>query len=134
MAMGNLIWEFAHMSLYTLWETGSPSEIAFAAVHCTGGDILIAMGTLLAALFLFGSNQWPMAGYRRVVLTTILLGLGYTIFSEWLNVEVREAWAYRNIMPVIPVIGIGVSPIAQWIFLPFIAFWCAASRRITRHS
>lgn len=129
-AVGNLIWEFAHMPLYTLWETGSPSEIAFAALHCTGGDILIAMGTLLAALFLFSSNQWPTAGYRRVVLATILFGLCYTIFSEWLNVEVREAWAYRDIMPVIPVIGIGASPVAQWIVLPFIAFWYAASRRI----
>src|SRR3546814_11930886 len=41
-ALANLVWEFAHMPLYTLWETGSPSEIAFAALHCTGGDILIA--------------------------------------------------------------------------------------------
>ena len=129
MAIGSLAWEFAHMPLYTLWETGSPGEIVFAAIHCTGGDILIAMSALLAALFLFGSGRWPEADYRRVGLTAVLIGLGYTVFSEWLNIEVREAWAYRDLMPVIPVIDAGLSPVVQWIVLPVLAFWWAAPRR-----
>jgi hypothetical protein len=128
-AVGNLIWEFAHMPLYTLWETGSWGEIVFAAIHCTGGDILIAMSALLAALFLFGSGQWPETGYRIVGIATTLIGIGYTVFSEWLNIEVREAWAYRDLMPVIPVIDAGLSPIAQWIVLPIIAFWWVAPRK-----
>ena len=126
MALGNLVWEFAHMPLYTLWETGTPSEIVFAALHCTGGDILITTSALLAALFLLGSSQWPDVGYRRVGIATTLIGLGYTVFSEWLNIEVREAWDCRDLMPVIPVIDAGLSPIAQWIVLPIIAFWWAA--------
>jgi hypothetical protein len=128
MATGNLVWEFAHMPLYTLWETGSAGKIVFAALHCTGGDIIIAMSALLAALFLFGTNRWPEAGYRRVALVTIIIGLGYTVFSEWLNIQVRQVWAYREMMPVIPVIGAGLSPIAQWIVLPIIALWWAAPR------
>ncbi|MFN4282457.1 MAG: hypothetical protein ACK4NA_07450 [Alphaproteobacteria bacterium] len=129
MALGSLVWEFAHMPLYTLWEIGNSGEILFAAIHCTGGDILIAASALLAALFLFGTGQWPQAGYRRVGLATLLIGLSYTVFSEWLNIEVREAWAYRDLMPVIPVINAGISPIAQWIILPIIAFWWAGSRK-----
>jgi hypothetical protein len=129
MAVGNLIWEFAHMPLYTLWETGTPREIAFAALHCTGGDVLIAASALLAALIVFGSSQWPEAKYRLVGLATVLTGLGYTVFSEWLNIEVREAWAYSDLMPVIPVIGAGLSPIAQWIVLPVIALWWAVPRK-----
>jgi hypothetical protein len=129
MALGNLIWEFAHMPLYTLWETGSPREIVFAALHCTGGDILIAISALLAALFLLGDSRWPHVAYRRVGLVTILIGIGYTIFSEWLNIEVREAWAYRDLMPIIPVINAGLSPVAQWIVLPVLAFWWGAPRK-----
>jgi hypothetical protein len=63
MVLGNLVWEFAHLPLYTLWETGSPGEIVFAAIHCTGGDILIALSALTAALFVFGTDQWPRRGY-----------------------------------------------------------------------
>lgn len=94
----------------------------FAAIYYTGGDILIATNALLAALFLFGTGQWPEAGFRRVGIATILIGLSYTVFSEWLNIEVRETWAYRDLMPVIPVINAGPSPIAEWIILLIIAF------------
>jgi len=126
MALGNLAWEFAHMPLYTLWETGTPREIAFAAIHCTGGDILIALAALIAALFLFGNGFWPAQTYRRVAVATIAIGLAYTLFSEWLNIEIRAAWAYRDLMPVIPVLDTGLSPVAQWIVLPGLAFWWIA--------
>lgn len=124
MALGNLAWEFAHMPLYTLWETGTPREIAFAALHCTGGDVLIALSSLAAALLL-GRGGWPQAGYWNVAAAAIVFGVAYTLFSEWLNVEVRGTWAYRDLMPVIPVIGTGLSPLAQWILLPSFAFWWA---------
>jgi hypothetical protein len=84
------------------------------------------MAALMAALFLFATGDWPERGYRRVAALTIVFGLGYTIFSEWLNIVVRESWAYRDLMPVIPLIDAGLSPVAQWIVLPAIAFWWAA--------
>lgn len=129
-AIGNLIWEFAHMPLYTLWLTGTPSEIVFAAIHCTGGDILIALSALTAALILFGSHQWPERSFRRVALSTIAIGIGYTLFSEWLNIEVRQSWDYRDLMPVIPEIDIGLSPLVQWIAVPLLAFWWIAPERV----
>jgi hypothetical protein len=125
MAFGNLVWEFAHLPLYTIWETGTSREIVFAAIHCTGGDVLIALSTLLTALLLFGTNRWPGFRYRRVALATMALGLGYTVASEWLNIEIRQTWGYRDWMPVIPVINAGLSPVAQWIVLPALAFWWA---------
>jgi hypothetical protein len=38
---------------------GTQAEIAFAAIHCTGGDILIALSALMVVLFLFGTGRWP---------------------------------------------------------------------------
>lgn len=126
-AVGNLTWEFAQMPLYTLWETGTLNEIAFAAIHCTGGDILIALSALTVALVLFGTHQWPEEGLWHVALPAITIGLGYTLFSEWLNIEIREVWTYRDLMPVIPVANIGLSPLAQWIVIPALAFWWAGN-------
>lgn len=124
-AVAHLVWEVAHLPLYTIWLTGTAGELAFAAIHCTGGDILIALSTITLALFLFGRPDWPQAGARRVLVAAIVSGAGYTIFSEWLNIEVREAWAYRDIMPVIPLIDAGLSPILQWIAIPLAAWWWA---------
>ena len=47
-AFGNLAWEFAQTPLYTLWRTGLAGEIAFAVLHCTAGDVVIAGATLLS--------------------------------------------------------------------------------------
>ncbi|SRR6266446_4113378 len=122
---GNLIWEFAQLPLYTLWYEAPWSKIAFAAVHCTGGDLLIAGSVLVIALVFVGNDRWPHASYCRVALVAVVGGLGYTAFSEWLNTEIRGTWAYTIWMPVIPVIGTGVSPFLQWTVVPPLAFWWA---------
>jgi hypothetical protein len=124
-AVGNLAWEFAHMPLYTIWETGTTEQIILYGLHCTAGDILIALSALVIALFVFGTPAWPGEGYVRVGIVAVILGIGYTMFSEWLNIEVREAWAYRDIMPVIPLTGAGLTPMLQWIVLPILGLWWA---------
>lgn len=121
----NLTWEFAHIPLYTLWETGTVSEIVFAAVHCTGGDILIALSSVMLSLILFGTGSWPSERRQLVVASTVAFGLAYTIFSEWLNIEIREAWAYSDLMPLIPLIDVGLSPFLQWIVIPLAGFYFA---------
>ena len=120
--LGNLIWEFAQLPLYTVWQRGSAREIVFAAVHCSGGDVLIAGVCLISALMIIGNRQWPHARFRVVASATILSGLAYTVFSEWLNTEVRGSWAYTEWMPTLPLIGAGLSPFAQWIVVPSVAF------------
>jgi hypothetical protein len=124
-AVGNLVWEFAQLPLYTLWYEGSPGEIIFAAVHCTVGDILIASAALLLALLIAARPTWPRETYERVAALTLAFALPYTVFSEWLNTEIRGSWAYSELMPVVPVVDAGLSPVAQWIVIPIAAFWRA---------
>ena len=123
----NLVWEFAHMPLYTIWYEGTAGEITFAALHCTGGDILIATSALLAALLLAGAG-WPAnrTAARKVALTAVPISIAYTIFSEWLNIVIRAAWAYSDLMPVVPILDAGLSPLLQWTLIPLAAFWWAA--------
>lgn len=127
MALGNLAWEFAHMPLYTLWAEGDWGDIVFAAVHCTGGDVLIGLSALAAALVLMGRADWPARRFGTVAAVTVAIGLTYTAFSEWLNVVRRAAWAYSDAMPVVPLGGfdIGLSPLAQWVIVPALALWQA---------
>jgi hypothetical protein len=123
-AVGNLAWESLHLPLYTLWRTGTPGEKVFAVVHCTGGDILIGLSTLILALVLVGDRRWPASHYRRVAVTAIIFGLAYTIFSEWLNVAGRGTWTYSERMPVLPLFSfnLGLSPLLQWIIVPGLGF------------
>lgn len=131
LAIGNFAWEALHLPLYTIWAAGSLREKIFAVVHCTGGDIMIALVSLVAALLLIGTRDWPARDFERVALVTIVFGIAYTGFSEWLNVSVRRSWAYSDWMPIIPLgsVRIGLSPLIQWVVVPMAAF--AAVRRIT---
>jgi hypothetical protein len=91
-------------------------------VHCTGGDILIALASVALALVLGGDRGWTTVG-----TLAIAFGVGYTAFSEWHNVYIRRTWAYSELMPVVPIIGhpIGLSPILQWLAVPGAALWTA---------
>jgi len=124
-ALGNLAWEFAQLPLYTIWHDGTPGEIVFAAVHCTGGDLLIAITALLGALIVAGDRRWPHARFRTVAAIAVGGGLSYTVFSEWLNTEIRGTWAYTAWMPTLPLIGSGLAPLAQWMLIPPLALWWA---------
>ena len=131
-AGANLVWEVAQLPFYTIWREGTPSKIAFAVVHCTGGDILIASSALVASLVLVGGRAWPSEGFWRVGALTVALGLSYTIFSEWLNIEIRGSWAYSDLMPLLPLIDAGLAPIAQWMVIPFAGlYW--AGRPVLAH-
>lgn len=122
-AIGNLVWEFAHLPLYTVWRQDSPRGIVFAALHCTLGDILIAAACLVGALLVLGNIRWPAEGYWPVAALAVAGGLAYTMYSEWLHTELRGSWAYTESMPTLPVIGTGLSPLAQWLAVPAASFW-----------
>ena len=125
-AMGNLAWEIVQMPLYTLWRTGSTQDIAFAIVHCTGGDVLIAAASLLGSLLLFGTEDWPRSRFLPIAAAAIVFGVAYTVHSEHLNTA-SNAWTYSELMPVLPGLGTGLAPLAQWLVLPLLAFVAARS-------
>lgn len=117
-ALGHLAWELAQMPFYTVWSTGSAGQIAFDALHCTAGDILIAISAVTLASLLLRACRIVHQRRFRIALATILLGLAYTAFSEWLNVQLWRSWAYSSAMPVLPELGIGLTPLLQWLVVP----------------
>ena len=123
--VANLAWEVVQLPLYTIWTAGTAGEIAFAVIHCTGGDLLIATASLVGALLVFGRLTWPRERYVAVAGAAVTAGVAYTIFSEWLNTKVRGSWAYSELMPTLPLFDVGLSPVAQWVLIPTTGFWLA---------
>lgn len=128
-ATAHVTWEVAQLPFYTIWRNGTWREIAFAVVHCSAGDVMIAALVLLLALLLFGTERWPLERARPVIAATLVFGIAYTIFSEWLNVSVRGSWTYSSLMPVLPIIGTGLMPVLQWMIVPLVAMRVALRPR-----
>ena len=45
----NLAWEIAHVRLYTIWAAADGMTIAWSLLHCTVGDVLIALAMFALA-------------------------------------------------------------------------------------
>lgn len=117
----HLIWETLQLPLYTIWRTGTNFEIAFAVIHCTAGDVMIAAVSLVAAVLLFQHRTWPPQNCVPMVVATLVFGIAITIYSEWLNTVIRKTWAYSDLMPTLPLLGTGLSPLLQWVVVPLFA-------------
>jgi hypothetical protein len=112
----HLAWESTHVWLYTIWSDPDRWYVARAVLHCTLGDVVIALVPFGVTSWLFLRTDWPMrrplSGTALVVAATVL----FTVWSEWNNVYRVGLWAYAPEMPTI--LGIGLSPLLQWILIP----------------
>ena len=124
--LGHAVWEVVQLPLFTLWQDAPPWTVAFAALHCLGGDLAIASTVLVAALVLAGRHDWPSGGAARVAVLVLTFGGAYTGWSEYSNAIVRQTWTYTSAMPLVPWLGIGVTPLLQWLIIPALALRAAS--------
>lgn len=68
----NLVWEIAHVRLYTFWDAGDRATIAWSVLHCSLGDVVIALSLFALAGFALRQKHWlvfkPIAGATIVVI------------------------------------------------------------------
>ncbi len=122
------------MPFYTLWLEGTLGRIVYSILHCTGGDILIALSSLMLAVVITGSSHWPEEKYKPVLFLTVVFGVVYCAYSEWLNVYIYRNWGYSEQMPLLSVgqWQIGLLPLLQWIVLPTTSLWLTRKLLINR--
>ena len=55
----NLTWEIAQVRLYTIWAAADGLTVAWALLHCTLGDVLIALTMFALAGIALRRADWP---------------------------------------------------------------------------
>ena len=112
----NLIWEIAHVRLYTIWSAGDGVSVAWAVFHCSLGDVLIALTMFALAGIALRRADWPTSRPWTGGVIVVIGAIAFTAGSEWYNVYRAGNWGYTASMPMI--FGIGLSPLLQWLILP----------------
>ncbi|CAG0976494.1 hypothetical protein BURK1_01511 [Burkholderiales bacterium] len=112
----NLVWEIAQVRLYTLWAVEEGPTIAWALLHCSVGDVMIAGAMYAVAGIALRSADWPTSRPWTGGAIVVIGATAFTAWSEWYNVYRAGNWGYAAGMPL--VFGIGLSPLLQWIILP----------------
>lgn len=118
-----LLWEIAQFPLYDVWHQEKWSYILYGLAHCTLGDLLILLATYELVALLAGGRAWYRSRPNTGSLLFTLLGAAYTVYSELMNVRIKGTWGYTELMPIVPLLHIGVTPFLQWLLIPPILIW-----------
>lgn len=127
--LGHFTWEILQAPLFAnLSKTDHFSGIAIC-LKATFGDLAIALAAFWCAAIVAKGRNWVTNTGIPAPAMFFAVGLLATIGLEYLNTEVTDRWAYDGVMPTLPILGTGLSPILQWIFVPMFVLWYM--RRLT---
>jgi hypothetical protein len=120
----NYPWELAQSQLYA--GMGDFSRMLWHCFASSLGDGLFVMLIFGAGWALFRRSDWFVSPGRRGYLLMLAAGLLIGVTVEWTAVHIVGRWSYTPRMPVIPVLDIGLAPVAQMFVLPPLIFRAVA--------
>lgn len=121
----NFVWEMVQMPLYQNMPFDDPRSWWFCFRASLGdGVIILAIWAIGAALFRRIRWYRPLGPLNIMILllTGALIAVGIEIHA--LSVG---RWAYSELMPILPVVGVGASPLVQLLILPWVSMVLAAT-------
>ena len=91
----------------------------------TLGDVVIMLIAFWVVAAIGRSRQWIAKPKRGQILLFVALGVLITVVIESLAPRGLwfDGWSYSPLMPIVPGLGIGLSPLLQWIILPLLLVW-----------
>ena len=116
-------WEVLQLPFYKEMAAMNHWEGTLVCLRATGGDLMIALAAFAAGVWWSKRLDWMLDPAREVVVIYVMAGLLITIAFEWYAVFWANRWAYSELMPVIPVLRVGLTPILQWLVLPPITLY-----------
>src|SRR6266545_2844968 len=89
----NGIWEFLQSPLYADHNRGA-AYVVRTRLHCTVGDALLSLFAFALTALVFWTRRWPWEDRIMPRVLFLLIGLGYTSWSEWFHTRVALSWSY----------------------------------------
>jgi hypothetical protein len=107
----NLVWENSHVLLYSAYKGGEITE--FILFRASLFDAFVTV--LFVTPFIF------LKPFKQRNLIIFLTGTCIAILNEWYGLSTGR-WEYNSLMPILPIINIGLSPALQLGLLGVVAF------------
>jgi len=117
----NYLWELAQAPLYIGLEDYNAGVLWHCFVASLGDGIMMLL-IVVAGWFTFQQPDWFVRPSVRGYLVMITAGLVMAVLVEWVAMHILNRWEYTPSMPTLPVVDIGLAPIAQMLILPPLIF------------
>lgn len=114
----NLIWETAQSPLFVFEQQSSVLAISGCLLFCSGVDAMMMLMAYWTVSLTGGGRYWFLSKQPKYTLGFVLVALTLAFVSEYSAVHHRKLWTYSDVMPIIPVVELGLTPLLQWLALP----------------
>ena len=122
----HFVWEMLQVPLFSgVAEMSHWGGVMFC-LSATIGDVGIALGAFWTTALVAGSRQWVLRPSTYEVTVFVLAGLIATVALEYYHTNISLRWSYSELMPLVPPVGTGLSPLLQWIIVPALVIWLAS--------
>ena len=116
----HLVWENAQAPFYigylNFWQH------FFLCLGATVGDVAVTLLVYAGTVAVTRNPQWPRRLSRPAGLALAMVGAVIAVGMERRALAVGR-WAYTAAMPIIPGLGVGVTPVLQMVVLLPLTFW-----------
>ena len=119
----HFVWEMWQIPLYVGMAEASHWAAVQQCTLATLGDGCIALAAYSISAIVARDRFWLLQRRDSIFAIYIIIGLVITVFFEILAIELYGRWQYSELMPTLPVINVGLSPLLQWIIIPPVSIW-----------
>lgn len=121
----NYPWEFLQVPLFADMPQTAHWDAIRTCTRATLGDAVIMLIAYWAVGLVARNRSWVLSPSTARILMFAATGVLITIAIEMLAVAGiwLGGWRYSSLMPVVPGIGVGLSPLLQWVVLPPLVVW-----------
>ena len=115
----NFSWELIQMPLYNI-ASFTINHMTFCALGSVADAIMVLL-IYFGLAVIFKNPLWIHPVQRQRVIIVILIGGIGAALSEMRHLSLGN-WAYSDLMPLIPIISVGISPVLQFMVLPILTY------------
>jgi len=122
----NYPWEFLQAPFFEGMAVATHWDAVKVCTRATFGDAAIMLIAYRSVAVANSDRWWFRAPSRVQMLGFIAVGVIITVAIEHFATQSLDqawGWRYADTMPTIPVVGVGLIPLLQWILLPPLAIW-----------
>ena len=116
----NLIWELLHIPLYE--SSVLPNNHMILCMLASLADVIMVLLLYFGLAIVYKDPLWLKTLSRTRVLITMMVGAMGAILSETRHIAAGN-WAYTGSMPILPIVGVGLTPVLQFIILPVLIYY-----------
>ncbi|MEH6721783.1 MAG: hypothetical protein V7704_23190 [Aurantimonas endophytica] len=119
----HFVWEFIQVPTYAGMAEMPHWEAIKLCMSATFGDVGFALTAFWAACLAARSRDWILRPTPFPVTTFVAVGIVLTVGFEYYYTTISLRWTYSDLMPLVPPLGTGLSPLLQWTVIPPLVIW-----------